>query len=73
MSNRYVVVLLDDAKYGAGPGTVINTGESIQSLLDEQRDRDGAIDARIRIWVGPGSIGERVVAANLSMEGKNAA
>lgn len=48
-----VVVRLDDAAHGAGPGTVIEvSGDPIGDVLKRHTDRDGARSERLRFWTG---------------------
>jgi hypothetical protein len=57
------VVMLDDARFGAGPGTVVElTNDGVAAILDRYRERDGARSEKLRIWTAsPGlSVGDRV-------------
>jgi hypothetical protein len=55
-----VVVKLDDAKHGGGPGTVIAHVASSADYLKRFADKDGALAADLRMWRGPAAIGARV-------------
>ena len=57
-----VIVKLDDAQYGAGPGTIVDHCDTVKQYHEKVRDRAGAIDRRIRLWGGDLPIGTRVVA-----------
>lgn len=52
---KLAVVMLDDARFGAGSGTVVDvTDEPISDVLKRHTDRDGARSERLRIWrAGP--------------------
>ena len=54
-----LVVRLDRAEYGAGPGTVVAVGVTLGEYLG-MVDRDGARDPRLRLWGGEAQVGERV-------------
>jgi hypothetical protein len=59
------VVLLDDARFGAGPATVLEvTADSVASILKRYEGPDGARHERIRLWNATPDIikGLRVVA-----------
>lgn len=54
---KVIIVRLDDARYGAGPATVI----AVDS--DVPKDRDGCKDHALRRWADPGGdarVGDRV-------------
>lgn len=55
-----LVVKLDNAAYGAGAATVIDKVESVDEYFKRFRDRDGAMDDRLRLWNGEAVIGDRV-------------
>lgn len=65
----YLVVKLDNAKYGAGPGTVIGIVDSCEEYNARVTDRDGARDPAMRCWqddsVTPIKVGDRVVMRQL--------
>ncbi len=57
-----LVVKLDNAIIGAGPGTVIAHVDSVKEFLTIATDRDGARDRKLRLWVGDNlPVGSRVV------------
>lgn len=62
MAKQSITVMIDDAKYGAGPGTIVAAGET----LDEYRgrcERDGVLNQRLRFWsdsTGYAKVGDRV-------------
>lgn len=58
---KLLVIRLDDARYGAGPGTVIATVEGVDEYLVMLRDRDGAHDPMLRLWQGNLKVGDRAV------------
>lgn len=58
---KMILVRLDNSRYGAGPATVI---ARIDSLNDVPRDKDGARDERLRVWVGDAAVGDRVMMRN---------
>lgn len=58
-----LVVKLDDAKQGGGPGTVIEvTSDNITEVMRRYEDRDGGRSDRIRFWKGyrGAKVGDRV-------------
>ena len=59
---RMLVVQLDNAAFGSGPGTVISHVASVREFYDAFTDRDGAIDPRLRLWEGDFPLEARVVA-----------
>ena len=65
----YLVVKLDNAKYGAGPGTVVGIVETHEEYNAFVTDRDGARDPAMRCWVDdattPIAVGDRVVMRQL--------
>lgn len=67
-----LAVRLDDPRFGSGPATVIAHPKSVAEYLDMIRDRDGAVDRRMRLWrVGRGHapVGARVSAGLVSGTG----
>ena len=59
------VVMLDDPRIGAGPGTVVKlSDEPIPDILREFTDRDGAKSDKLRIWRAHSGakVGDRVCA-----------
>jgi hypothetical protein len=59
------VVKLDDSRYGAGPGTVLEvTSDPILEVCKRYMDRDGAIREDLRFWRASENTvrGERVIA-----------
>lgn len=61
-----IVVRLDDARYGAGPGTVIAHVETVSEFIRFASDRDGARSPALRLWDGDTQIGDRVMMAEPS-------
>lgn len=57
---QLLIVQLDDARYGAGPGTVVGFAEDSRDYIRQIQDRDGAIPPRMRLWQGTASVGDRV-------------
>ena len=55
-----IVVRLDNAAFGGGPGTVIGHVIDVNDGYRDHSDRDGARDPRIRVWAGKNEIGDRV-------------
>lgn len=52
--SRIAVVLLDDARFAAGPATVLElTTDPIADVVARYTDRDGARDPRVRFWRAP--------------------
>ncbi len=49
---RLLVVQLDNAIIGSGPGTVISHVANVREFLDAFTDSDGARDPRLRLWTG---------------------
>lgn len=65
-----LIVKLDNAHIGAGPGTVVAHVDSVREYLALTTDRDGARDQRLRLWTGDQPIGARVVSALICGTGK---
>lgn len=63
LSQTLVAVRLDDARFGAGPATVLASVATVGEYLARFSDRDGARDASLRLWKLDGTItpGDRVV------------
>ena len=61
------VVRLDDASYGAGPGTVLALCSSVQDARVRNADRDGCVPSDLRFWKASVEtrIGDRVCAMEL--------
>ncbi len=55
-----LVVLLDHAAIGSGPGTVIAHVRDVAEYNRSTRDRDGARNPRLRLWRGNFPVGARV-------------
>lgn len=61
MSKPLVLVRLDDARYGAGPGTVVARPASIaEGLAAAYGGPDGARVTDLRLWGGDLPVGARV-------------
>jgi len=58
---RLLVVQLDNAAFGAGPGTVISHVATVREFFDAFTDRDGARDPRLRLWEGDLPLETRVI------------
>ncbi|MDO8599737.1 MAG: hypothetical protein Q7S02_06550 [bacterium] len=63
----HVAVLLDDHRFGSGPGTVVAVFDEtpcVKQYYQKFADRDGALDPRMRLWGVPEGetthVGERV-------------
>jgi hypothetical protein len=46
-----MVVFLDDAAYGGGPGVVVEiTSDDVKDIMNRYADRDGCLPSRFRLW-----------------------
>ncbi len=58
------VVRLDDARYGAGPATVLHVGDFETAIAYRKgtEDRDGCTDDTLRVWAAHdhAAVGDRV-------------
>lgn len=62
---KMALVRLDDAKYGAGPGTVVRQDATFEDWKTLAHDRDGARIRDLRLWVGDLPVGTRVMMRQL--------
>lgn len=63
-----IVVLLDDARFGSGPATVVAHAWSVAEYLTMTSDKDGARIQRMRLWQSLGvdpPVGARVYTPGL--------
>jgi len=63
MSAPLIVIMLDDARFGAGPGAVVEgTTDPISAVVARYTDRDGARSEKLRFWLAPPDVkvGDRV-------------
>lgn len=63
---KLAVVTLDDQRYGAGPGTVIEvTCDGVLDVIRRYQDRDGARHSGLRFWNANETtkVGDRVMLA----------
>lgn len=58
-----LAVRLDCRHIGAGPGTVVAHPKTVGDYYALIRDRDGALDPKMRLWEGDFPVGARVQAS----------